>query len=73
MQIKNTQHIRQILTEEIELIRNGKSNPARANAIANLTGKILTSAKLDLEVHRYIGKEKPIELKTPLIKELEDI
>ncbi len=70
LELKDTENIRRVLTEEIELIKDGKSTPARANAISNLVGKILNSVKLDIEVHKYIAKVDVTELATPLIKGL---
>lgn len=67
--IENTENIREVLTDEINAIRLGKSNPARGNAVANLIGKMLQSVKLDIEVHRYVssGKKDIKGLNTPLI------
>lgn len=71
MQIKNTKKIRGIIGEEIDLLRKGNSNPARANAIANLIGKLLNSVKLDIDVHRYVEKSKREDLTTPLDNQIE--
>lgn len=71
MEIENTESIRKILADEIELIRKGDSNPSRANAIANMVGKILASVKLDIEVHKYIAKADALELTVPLIKRIQ--
>jgi hypothetical protein len=68
--IQNTEDVRRVLTDEINELRTGNSNPARANAVANLTGKMLSSVKLDIDVHRYVtsGKHQKIKsLKTQLI------
>lgn len=48
--IKNTCDLREALIDTISRIRDGKMEPQQGNAIANLAGKILQSAKLDLEV-----------------------
>ena len=55
--INNTVNVRQVLADEINDLRTGKSNPAKGNAIANLSGKILQSVKLDIEVHRYVSSD----------------
>lgn len=72
MQIKNTDQIREVIIEEIQLIKKGDSNPARANAIANLIGKLLSSVKLDIEVHKYVAKASAVDLTVPLIKNLSE-
>jgi len=72
MQIKNTDNVRKVIVEEIDLIKKGESNPARANAIANLVGKLLNSVKLDIEVHKYVAKATAVDLSIPLIRSLED-
>lgn len=68
MEIKNTDQIRETIIEEIQLIKKGESNPARANAIANLIGKLLSSVKLDIEVHKYVARASAVDLTVPLIK-----
>lgn len=67
--VGNTEDIRQILSEEILLIKAGKSTPSRANAICNLVGKILSSAKLDIEFHRYVQKANVRDISMSLVKE----
>ena len=67
MSIENTDQVRQVLIEEIDLIKKGESNPSRANAVANLVGKILSSVKLDIEVQRYIGENKAAKMSTKLL------
>ena len=70
MEIENTESIRKTLAEEIELMRKGDSNPSRANAIANMVGKILASVRLDIEVHKYIAKADALNLTVSLVKKL---
>jgi hypothetical protein len=48
--------LRTVLSEQIELIRKGKSTASNVNAISNATGKILSTIKLELEYHKLIGK-----------------
>ena len=69
MSIENTDQVRSVLIEEIDLIKKGESNPSRANAVANLVGKILSSVKLDIEVQRYIGEGKAARMNTKLLAE----
>jgi len=66
LKVKNTNDIRKIITEEIGLLKDDNSNPARANAIANLIAKLLYSVKLDIEVHRYVERSKTKDFSIPL-------
>lgn len=48
--------IRTVLSEQIELIRKGKSTASNCNAISNAAGKFMGTIKLELEYHKLIGK-----------------
>ena len=54
--------VRDTLSDEIRAIRSGDSTPAKANAIANVAGKILSSVKLEMEYARLTGKRLAIPL-----------
>ena len=54
--IKTVNDMRQVLSEEIEKLRQGNTTAANVNAIVNATGKILTTVKLEIEYNRLIGK-----------------
>lgn len=54
---KNITELREILCDEIDNIRAGKSTPSQSNAITNATGKILTTIKMQLEYYKAIGKQ----------------
>jgi len=69
MQVKNTEDVRKLLIEEIDLIKKGESNPARANAISNLVGKLLISVKVDIEAHRYIEQAGKGKFSIPILEE----
>ena len=56
---KNINDLREILSEEIDKLRQGKTTPASINAITNATGKIFSSIKLELEYAKILG-EKPL-------------
>ncbi len=68
-ELASMEDLRKCISEEISTLKKGESIPARANAIANLLGKLLQSVKLDIEVHRYVtsGKRDVKGLNTPLI------
>lgn len=50
MRVTNTEELRGLLLDTIEDVRRGKMDPKKAAAIGQLSGKILQSAKLDLEI-----------------------
>lgn len=55
MSIKTIDELREFLAIEMERLKNGDTTPANANASANLSGKILSSVKMELEYNRMIG------------------
>ena len=69
MNIKTSKDFVTFISETMENVKNGDISPAAGNAIANLTGKMLQSVKLDIEVHRYVsGDNRDIKaLQTELI------
>lgn len=56
MPIKNMDDIRQVLSDEIERLRTGKSTPANLNAITNGVGKIISTVKLEIECAKLANK-----------------
>ena len=54
----DTPSIREVINDEVNAIRIGRSNPAKGNAIANLIGKLIQTVRLDIEVHRYVSTGK---------------
>lgn len=56
--VTTIEDLRQILIEEINNLREGKTTPSVINAITNATGKIFSSAKLQMEYSKMVG-EKP--------------
>lgn len=62
MPIQNMNELRAFVLEEFERLRNNKSTPATANAVANLAGKIVSSINVELEYNRMIGSQPYIPL-----------
>jgi len=58
--MKNVEELRSFLSRELERVSSGEITPAAANASANLTGKILSSVKLELEYNKMAGKNPEI-------------
>lgn len=55
MTIKTVEELRDFLSIEMERLKNGETTPANANASANLSGKILSSVKMELEYNKMVG------------------
>ncbi len=54
--MKTINEIRDVLCEEIDRIRAGKTTPANVNAVVNAVGKILTTIKMEIEYAKANGK-----------------
>ena len=61
--VESTDDLRKVLLETIESVKVGSMSPQSANAIANLTGKVIQSAKLDLEFLR-LGNTGEVEIQS---------
>lgn len=48
-------NLKQILAEQIKRLHSGKGDPKVANSIANCTGKIISTARLELEYCKRAG------------------
>lgn len=53
---KTTEGLRDALFDEINLIREGKSNPQRAREIARMADKIIDSIKVQIQYGRLLNK-----------------
>ncbi len=54
--------IRDILWDEIHLLRNGESTPAKTAAITNASGKIMQSVALELRYAQMKGDNADIKM-----------
>ena len=54
--------IREVLTRTVRQLDVGDSTPASANAISNAVGKMLGTAKLQMEYARFMGRKSTIAL-----------
>lgn len=54
--IRTSAGLRNALFDELDGIRNGTSNTARANAVAKLAGQLVETVRMELEVHRHMEK-----------------
>lgn len=48
--------LRGALFDELDSLRDGKSNAAKANATAKLAASIVATVEMELEVHRTMAK-----------------
>ena len=58
---KTIKDLREILLDEIDKLRAGKTTPANVNAVTNATGKVFTSVKLQMEYQKMIGLKPDID------------
>lgn len=56
VRIENMNNLVDVLIDEINLLRRGQVTPSRANAMANLNGKIMQAVKLSIETNKYVQK-----------------
>jgi hypothetical protein len=50
---QNTKGMREVLFYEMQLIREGKSNPTRANAMAKMVTGVVETVRLEMEMERH--------------------
>jgi hypothetical protein len=51
--------LRDAIFDEIDAIRNGTSNPTRANAVAKLATGIVETVRMEIEVQRHLRQSTP--------------
>ena len=47
--------LRNVLFDEIDSLRDGSSNPARARSLAMLANTALKSVEVEIEFHKYVS------------------
>jgi hypothetical protein len=55
--------LRDAIFDEIDAIRNGKSNPTRANAVAKLATGVIETVRMEMEVQRF-AQQMELDRKT---------
>lgn len=50
---RTSEGLRDAIFDEIDAVRNGVSNPTRANAVAKLASGIVETVRMELEVMRH--------------------
>lgn len=56
--IRTSRGLRDMLFDEIDLLREGKSSAQRANAIGRLAGGVVDSVKMELDMAKYLNGRK---------------
>jgi len=68
--VRTSAGLRDALFDELDGLRNGESNPAKANAVAKLAGQVIDTVKMELDVQRHLAKmpknDTPTQLPTPV-------
>ena len=47
--------LRDAIFDELDAIRNGSSNPTRANTVAKLAGSVVETVRMEMEVQRHLN------------------
>lgn len=50
--VRTSAGLRDAIFDEIDFIRNGESNPTRANALSKLAGGIVDTVRMEIEVQK---------------------
>lgn len=65
---RTSESLRNTLFDEIDSLRNGKSDNARAGAVAKLANAIISSARADIEFSKYHQPDgSPLHMKKLLL------
>lgn len=59
--VRTSAGLRDAIFDEIDGIRNGSSNPTRANAVAKLAAGVVETVRMELEVQKHLRLHKPAE------------
>lgn len=57
--VRTSAGLRDALFDELDNLRSGESNPAKANAVAKLADQVVATVKMELDVQKHIAKYKP--------------
>lgn len=53
--VRTSAGLRDAIFDEIDSMRNGTSNPTRANAVAKLANGIVETVRMEMEVQRHLN------------------
>lgn len=57
--LRTSAGLRDAIFDEIDAIRDGSSNPTRANAVAKLAAGVVETVRMEIEVQRHLRSHKP--------------
>lgn len=52
--VRTSAGLRNVLFDELDLVRNDKSNPTRVASISKLTTQIISSVKMEIDFHKEV-------------------
>lgn len=68
--VRTSAGLRDSLFDELDALRRGESNPAKANAVAKIADQVVATVKMELDVQKHMAKHsptaKPAELPAPV-------
>lgn len=56
--VRTSAGLRDALFDELDSLRRGDTNPAKANAVAKLADQVIATVKMELDVHKHMAKYK---------------
>ena len=63
---RTSRGLRNALFEQLDLLRSGEVTPTQARAVASIATQILNSARLEIDMHRYVANNVSKENTTDL-------
>lgn len=57
--VRTSAGLRDALFDELDSLRAGTTNPAKANAVAKLADQVIATVKMELDVQKHVAKYKP--------------
>lgn len=57
--VRTSAGLRDALFDELDSLKAGNTNPAKANAVAKLADQVIATVKMELDVQRHLAKYKP--------------
>ena len=57
--------LRDVLFDELDALRNGDSNPTRANAVSKLASSVVETVRMEIDVQKHVRSIGNQPAKTP--------
>lgn len=54
--VRTSAGLRDALFDELDALRSGNTNPAKANAVAKLADQVIATVKMELDVQKHLSK-----------------